>query len=198
MNFRRDFLKWVYPLFRKYSEGGSKGIILVNKKRVAPVSSLYSLTATSIAGEEMKFSAFEGKYILIVNTASDCGFTPQYRDLQKLQETNTGNLVVIGFPSNDFKGQEPGTNEQVAEFCKTAYGISFPLVQKSVVKNDPGQHPVYQWLSNPAKNGWNSHLPDWNFSKYMVDPNGVLTHYFGPAVTPAEIQKHLVKPTGQS
>lgn len=173
-------------------------MVIVNRKHVIPPVDFYDMEATGIGREPIQFSAYRGKYVLIVNTASDCGFTPQYGELQKLYEDNKDKLVVIGFPSNDFKEQEQGTNEQVAEFCKTNYGVSFPLVQKSVVKNNPGQHLVYQWLTNPAKNGWNNNLPDWNFSKYLVNPNGVLTHYFGPAITPAEIQKHLVKPTGQS
>ncbi|WP_315818648.1 glutathione peroxidase [Paraflavitalea speifideaquila] len=119
-----------------------------------------------------------------MNTASDCGYTNQYEDLQKLYETYKDKLVIIGFPANDFHEQEKGNDEEIAQFCKVNFGVSFPLAKKSVVIKSPEQNPVFGWLTHKALNGWNEQEPSWNFSKYLVNERGVLTHYFDPSVSP--------------
>ena len=146
--------------------------------------SFYDLSATQIDGKEIKFADFKGKKLLLVNTASDCGYTNQYADLQKLYEDFSNKLVVIGFPANDFKEQEKGTDEEIAQFCQKNYGVTFPIMKKSVVIKSAQQNPVYQWLTDSSKNGWCNQQPSWNFSKYLLDENGVLTNYFDPSVSP--------------
>jgi len=121
---------------------------------------------------------------LLVNTASDCGYTDQYDELQKLYDEEKDRLVIIGFPSNDFKQQEKGTDEEIAAFCRINYGVRFPLVKKSSVLPGPEQHPVFQWLTDKSKNGWTSKKPSWNFSKYLVNEEGMLIGYFDPSVSP--------------
>jgi glutathione peroxidase len=125
----------------------------------------------------------KGKKVLLVNTASDCGYTNQYADLQKLFEKNSDRLIILGFPANDFKEQEKGTDEQIAQFCQINFGVTFPLAKKSSVKGDH-KNEIFKWLSEKNKNGWNSKQPSWNFSKYLVNEQGQLTHYFDPAVSP--------------
>lgn len=146
--------------------------------------SFYSLSATRNDGGRIDFTSLRGKKVMIVNTASECGYTNQYEDLQNLHERFGDRLVILAFPANDFKEQEKGTDEEIAQFCKVNYGISFPLMKKSVVVRSPGQNPVYVWLTDPAKNGWNGKQPSWNFSKYLVDEEGRLTHYFDPSISP--------------
>jgi len=160
-----------------------------------PAVSFYSLTGYLNNGTLLDFSSLKGKKVLLVNTASDCGYTNQYDDLQKLSAEYNKNLVVIGFPANDFKEQEKRNDAEIAEFCKINFGVSFPLMKKSSVVKSPEQHPVYQWLTDPAKNGWNKKEPAWNFSKYLVNEEGVLVHYFGPAVSPLseQVQKAIKK-----
>lgn len=156
------------------------------------VASLHDLAYTSIDGREVSLSAYKGKAILFVNVASECGFTPQYEDLEKLHRGMEDRLVIVGFPSNDFGGQEPGTNEQIASFCKLNYGVSFPLSQKvSVVGKE--KHPVYRWLTERSLNGWNSAEPKWNFHKYLVSEDGELLAVFPPTTKPGseEVVKHL-------
>ena len=121
---------------------------------------------------------------MLGNTASECGYTDQLESLQKLWQLNKDHLVVIGFPSNDFRNQEKLNNKEIASFCSNIYHITFPVAQKSVVKKTEEQHPIYQWLSDKNKNGWNDNPPSWNFSKYLVDEEGVLTHYFDPGIDP--------------
>jgi glutathione peroxidase len=132
----------------------------------------------------VSLSAYKGKKILLVNTASNCGFTDQYESLQQLYLAHKEKLTIIGFPANDFKEQEQGTDEEIARFCKMNYGVSFPLVKKCVVKAGPDQHPVFKWLTDKTKNGWTSKKPSWNFSKYLVNESGILINYFDPSVSP--------------
>ena len=149
-----------------------------------PSVSFYSLKDTSIDGSVFDFEQLKGKKIMLVNTASDCGYTGQYDDLQKLSETYKGKLVVIGFPANDFKEQEKGTDEEIAAFCKLNFGVSFPLMKKSSVIKGTDQNKVFEWLTDPKKNGWNKQWPSWNFCKYIVDEQGMLTNYFGSTIEP--------------
>lgn len=160
--------------------------ILENKENVPPQESFYSLKATLGNGEEIKFDKFKNKKILIVNLASQCGFTPQYAELEKLNQSNK-NLVILGFPSNNFGGQEPGSDSEISGFCKINFGVTFPLFKKDDVKGNLKQ-PVYQWLTDKNKNGWNDEEPKWNFYKYLIDEDGILTKVFSSSVSPLDIE----------
>jgi glutathione peroxidase len=187
MTIKQKILKKFYPvlmlsnkILNKYSE------ILINKNNKIPSSSFYDLKAVSISNNEIHFDEFKDKKVLIVNTASDCGYTAQYNELQKLYENNKEKLVVLGFPSNNFGNQEKGSEKEIAEFCKINFGISFPLMKKTNVVKNSHQNDVFEWLTYQDKNGWNNHQPEWNFCKYFVNEKGILTHYFGPAVSPLD------------
>lgn len=186
MNFKQKILQTLYPLIMRFSKSQSgKGKVLINQHMVQPIHSFYDLSIMLNNGTELKFDQLKGRKVLLVNTASNCGYTGQYAELQQLHETTKGKLAILGFPANDFQEQERGADEEIAQFCQVNFGVDFPLSQKSSVIGGAGQHPVYQWLTQKDKNGWNSHQPDWNFSKYLVDENGILTHYFGPAISPS-------------
>lgn len=154
--------------------------------------SIHGFTITTLEGESLDLSTFQGKKILIVNTASKCGFTPQYEDLEKLYETYKDKLVVIGFPANNFMNQEPGSNEDIAEFCERNYGVSFPMSEKISVKGKDIE-PIYQWLTKKEYNGVKDSKIKWNFNKFLIDENGNLLEYFGSSVKPmsTEITKYL-------
>ncbi len=184
MNYRQKVLKTVYPVWMWFTKLTGKNSQQLSNDKTTPPVSFYSLRATLNNGSELDFSSLKGKKVLLVNTASECGYTNQYNDLQKLSEQYKDKLEVIGFPANDFKEQEKGTDDQIAEFCKVNFGVTFPLIKKSVVIKDAEQNPVYKWLTDPMQNGWNNEPPSWNFSKYLVSEEGVLLHYFGPSVQP--------------
>lgn len=185
MTYRQKVLKAVYPAFMWITKlTGTNTKKMKNESAKSPVVSFYDLSATQIDGKELKFADFKGKKLLLVNTASDCGYTNQYADLQKLYDQFKNKLLVIGFPANDFKEQEKGSDEEIAQFCQKNYGVTFPVMKKSVVIKSAQQNPVYQWLTDSSKNGWCNQQPSWNFSKYLVDENGVLTNYFDPSVSP--------------
>jgi glutathione peroxidase len=144
----------------------------------------YDLEAKTIDGELFKFETLRGKTVMIVNVASKCGFTPQYEDLEKLWQTyKDKNFVILGFPSNDFLKQEPGTDEEIKEFCTLNYGVSFQMMSKISVKGDD-MHPVYQWLTMKEKNGVKDSNVKWNFQKYIIDAKGNFIEYFDSAVKP--------------
>jgi glutathione peroxidase len=185
MTYRQKILKAIYPAFMWLS--GKKSTTLSNSNRT-PAVLFYSLKAVTGSGKEFDFAELKGKKVLLVNTASDCGYTNQYNDLQKLHEKFNNRLVVLGFPANDFKEQEKGSDEEIAQFCKVNFGVTFPLMKKSSVIKTPAQNEIFKWLSDSAKNGWNNQAPKWNFSKYLVDENGVLLNYFDPAVSPLSIE----------
>jgi len=149
-----------------------------------PLVSFYILKTILNDGNELSFEKFRGKKVLLVNTASDCGFTPQYEELQKLYERYNDKLIVIAFPSNDFKEQEKGSDDEIAAFCKVNYGVTFPLAKKSVVRKRADQNNIFHWLSDKTRNGWNDQQPTWNFSKYLVDEKGILLAYYDPSVSP--------------
>lgn len=195
MTWRQSILKALYPLVMWFSRSGDIGTILNNDKNILPQRSFYDLSAISINGDTINFSTFKGKKVLIVNTASNCGYTEQYNDLEKLYKEQKGNLIVLGFPANDFKEQEKGSDDEIAKFCKQNFGVTFPLMRKSSVVKGYSQHEVFQWLTDKNKNGWNSQQPVWNFSKYLINENGVLVNYFGTAISPVgdEIQKAILK-----
>lgn len=156
---------------------------VIKGSATAPVS-FYTLEAKSIDGKSVSLSTYKGKYILVVNTASNCGYTGQYASLEKLYEKYGNKIVVLGFPANDFMEQEKGSNQEIATFCKKNYGVSFPLFEKGVVIKTEAQQPVYKWLTNPAKNGWNKQEPTWNFSKYLISPAGQLLGFFPSSIDP--------------
>jgi len=148
--------------------------------------SIYDYSAISIDGEEVKFSDFKGKKIIIVNVASKCGYTYQYEGLQKLNEKFKNEVVILGFPSNDFLYQEPGDNKKIKQFCSTKYGVDFPMFNKIVVKKNKNQHPLYTWLSHSSLNGWNDQAPGWNFYKYLINENGELINVLNASVKPMD------------
>lgn len=145
--------------------------------------SFYDLTINSIDGKEMHMSDFKGKYVLCVNVASKCGYTPQYEDLEKLYEQYQGKLVIVGFPCNQFLGQEPGTSEEIVSFCQKNYGVTFPLTEKIDVKGK-NQHGVYQWLTQKSLNGVADGNVKWNFHKFLISPEGEWLAEFPSGVKP--------------
>ena len=184
MTARQKVLKAVYPMWIWFA--GKQGLNTKNlsNEKVMPAVSFYSLTDTAINGTVFDFEKLKGKKVMLVNTASNCGYTGQYDDLQKLSEQYKDKLVIIGFPANDFKEQEKGTDTEIAEFCKMNFGVSFPLMQKSSVIKSANQNKIFEWLSSSTKNGWNNQQPSWNFCKYIVDEQGRLTNYFGSTIEP--------------
>ena len=185
MTARQQVLKAIYPAFMWFRKKSSKMETAPVKNSTVPVS-FYSLKDTTIDGKEFDFSQLKGKKVLLVNTASDCGYTGQYEELQKLYTRFSDKLMIIGFPANDFKEQEKGTDEEIAEFCKVNYAVSFLLMKKSSVIKDKQQNEVFKWLTDAAKNGWNRQQPTWNFSKYLVDEEGRLINYFDPGLSPLD------------
>ena len=150
---------------------------------VSATKSIYDFKAEGLEGGTIDFSKFKGKKILIVNTASKCGLTPQYDGLQKLYDTYKDKLVIVGFPANNFGGQEPGTNVEIQEFCKKNYGVTFPMAAKVSVKGDD-MAPIYKWLTSKAENGVLDAEIKWNFGKFLLDEKGKLLNYFGSKVLP--------------
>lgn len=188
MTAKQTILRIVYPAWMKLNKMiGRNTTTLTNKDALPPVS-FYSLQATCNDGTGLNMASLQGKKVLLVNTASGCGYTAQYDGLQKLYKMYADRLVVLGFPANDFREQEKGTDEEIAAFCKANFRTTFPLMQKSIVIKGRDQNVVYQWLTDAAKNGWNNKAPSWNFSKYLVNEEGKLLNYFGPTVEPLEEQ----------
>jgi glutathione peroxidase len=149
--------------------------------------SFYDLTINSIDGKEMHMSDFKGKYVLCVNVASKCGYTPQYEDLEKLYEQYQGKLVIVGFPCNQFLGQEPGTSEEIVSFCQKNYGVTFPLTEKIDVKGK-NQHGVYQWLTQKSLNSVADGNVKWNFHKFLISPEGEWLAEFPSGVKPLDAE----------
>lgn len=148
--------------------------------------SFHELSATSLNGELVKMDQFKGKKVIVVNTASECGFTKQYAQLQELYEQfGSKGLVILGFPSNDFGGQEPGTEEEIGAFCQKNYGVTFPMMSKVSIKGDD-VHPVYHWLTNKSQNGVMDASVKWNFNKFLIDEEGRLVEHFGSNVEPLD------------
>ena len=146
-------------------------------------ASFYDLKAMSIDNEEISFEQFKGKKVLIVNVATKCGYTYQYEGMQKLTDLYGEKVAVLGFPANDFLFQESGSNESIAEFCETVFGVTFQMFEKITTKGR-NQSPVYSWLSDSNLNGWNDQKPTWNFCKYLIDENGELVAFFDSKVKP--------------
>ncbi len=149
------------------------------------MSTIHQFRVEGLDGDVIDFAAFAGKKILIVNVASECGYTPQYQQLQELHTHFSDRLAVVGFPSNDFGGQEPGDASQIRQFCSTRFGVSFPLAAKVHIK-PPHTHPVYRWLTSAVENGHSDSTVSWNFQKYLLDENGCLLAVFPPACEPLD------------
>lgn len=145
--------------------------------------SIYDFKVAALESGTIDFASFKGKKILVVNTASECGFTKQYEGLQALHEKYKDKLVIVGFPANNFGGQEPGTNEEIGAFCKKNYGVSFPMAAKISVKGDDAA-PIYKWLCNKKENGVLDAEVGWNFNKFLLDENGTLLAHFESKVAP--------------
>ena len=184
MTIRQKIMKTFYPLISFFGRTKSDSKLLLKNNPTNPVQNIFDLPLDLNTGETTTLSKFKGKKILLVNTASDCGLTGQYEELQALYDMYKGKLEIIGFPANDFKEQEKGSDEDIAQFCKINYGVQFPLAKKSTVINVQGQNEIFKWLTDPSKNGWNKQQPTWNFAKYLVDEKGRLRYYFDPRLSP--------------
>lgn len=184
MTYRQKVLKAIYPVWMWWAKLRGKNVTELKNEQKRPPVSFYTLKGILNNGDSLDFATMKGKKLMLVNTASDCGYTEQYEALQKLYAGHKENLVVIGFPANDFKQQEKGTDEEIAQFCKANFGVSFPLMKKSSVIKGEGQNAVYKWLTDSSQNGWNNKPPSWNFCKYIINEEGVLTNYFGASISP--------------
>ena len=153
---------------------------------------IYDFKLKTVDGKPMDMAQFKGKKLLIVNTASKCGYTKQYADLQELHEKYGSKITVVGFPANNFGGQEPGSNAEIKDFCKKNYGVSFPMAGKVSVKGED-IHPLFRWLTSKTENGVMDAEIKWNFTKFLLDENGKLIAYFPSKVNPMseEITKYL-------
>ena len=145
--------------------------------------SFYDFTVNDLSGKPTSLKDFQGKTVILINVASKCGFTPQYADWQKFHEEHGDKVAVLGFPANDFMSQEPGSSEEIAEFCQKNYGVTFKMFEKVTVTGKD-KAPLYDWLSKKELNGWNNQEPTWNFCKYLINKEGKLTHFFESKITP--------------
>ena len=157
------------------------------------MTTLYDIKIDSLQGKPIQLSDYKDKYLFFVNVASKCGFTPQYKELEKLHQDYKEKLVVIGVPCNQFGSQEPGTSSEIEEFCQVNYGVSFLITEKVNVKG-AAQHPLYQWLTSKDLNGKKNSSVKWNFQKYLVNPEGKLIDYYLSNTKPLsnKITKHIV------
>ena len=186
-----DLLKTIFIMITSLISG-----IFADKTEVAtrPANvisapqSLYDFKVKSLVGNEtVDLTKYKGKKVVILNVASKCGYTKQYADWEKFNKDHGDKVVVLGFPSNNFGGQEPGTSEEIATFCKATYGVSFPMFEKVEVKGE-NQAPIYKWLTHKDLNGWNDKEPSWNFCKYVVNEKGELTNFFASKVLPTDAE----------
>ncbi len=158
----------------------------VNTSDNQQTENIYQFKVKTLTDEDFDFSSLKGKKIMIVNTASKCGLTPQYEGLQKLYDTyKDDNFIIVGFPANNFLKQEPGTNAEIAEFCQLNYGVSFPMMSKISVKGDD-MHPVYQFLTQESKNSYQDSEVEWNFQKYLINEKGELVKVISPKTLPTD------------
>lgn len=183
MTTRQKLLKIIYPAFTSLTSLAGKNNKALKSGTVA-ATSFYNLKTVLNNGQILDFASLKNKKVLLVNTASDCGYTKQYEGLQALHEKFKDRLMILGFPANDFGEQEKEGDNTIAQFCKVNFGVTFPLAKKITVIKNAHQSEVYQWLTDEDKNGWNYTAPSWNFCKYLVDENGNLTHFFEAGVEP--------------
>jgi glutathione peroxidase len=159
-------------------------LLILSTSAMAQSKNFYELSATTLEGEPFSFESLRGKRVMIVNTASKCGFTPQYAELEALNQSHGGDdFVILGFPCNDFGNQEPGTAEEIATFCQRNYGVTFTMMEKVHVKGDD-IHPVYNWLTSGELNGVEDHRVGWNFHKFLVNEEGQLVASLRSGVAP--------------
>jgi len=155
------------------------------------MTTIYDFSASTLAGDEVSLAGYRGKVLLVVNTASKCGFTPQYEGLEALhRDLSPRGFAVLGFPCNQFGQQEPGDAAEIASFCKLTYDVSFPLFAKVDV-NGPAAHPLFKWLTDEAKGLLGSRAIKWNFTKFLVDRNGAVVERFAPTTPPAAIRSRI-------
>ncbi len=156
----------------------------MNHSQIQSSQSIHQFKVQDLYGDDFDFQNLKGKKVLVVNTASECGLTPQYEKLQKLfQVYQDSDFTIVGFPANNFQGQEPGTNQEIALFCQENYGVSFPMMAKISVKGDD-QHPIYEFLTSKSKNGVLDSEVSWNFQKYLIDQEGKLIDVIDPHTEP--------------
>lgn len=167
-------------------------LFLAPKPLDAQVKSIYDIKVEALDGGQIDLSKYKGKKILIVNTASKCGYTPQYKNLEALYEKYKDKVVVIGFPSNNFMFQEPGDSKEIRSFCSKNYGVTFPMAAKIDVKGKD-MHPLYVWLTQKKYNQFSDNTVKWNFQKYLLDEHGKLLQVFSPGVDPMseEVTQYL-------
>ncbi|HUH26307.1 MAG TPA: glutathione peroxidase [Flavobacterium sp.] len=169
---------------------GGKKIYTVDestKNKIAAMENtqtIYDFKVETITGEAFDLASLKGKKVMIVNTASKCGLTPQFEQLEQLyKEYKDQNFVIIGFPTNDFMSQDPGSNKEIAEFCQLNYGVTFPMMSKIVVKGKE-KHPLYQYLTEKSKNGIDDFDIEWNFQKFLINENGTIDKVISPRIVP--------------
>lgn len=185
----KNFLLSISSLFMFACFGGKKVYTVDESTKeklttMEDVKSIYDFKVETISGDTLDLATLKGKKVLIVNTASKCGLTPQFEQLEALyQQYKDQNFVIIGFPSNDFMGQDPGTNEEIAEFCQLNYGVSFPMMAKVVVKGKD-KHPLYQYLTEKAHNQIDDFDIEWNFQKFLINGNGTIDKVVSPRTLP--------------
>ena len=167
---------FVFPYFFKTEKVNIEGLS----------SSFYDYSVELINGDKVTLDKYKGKKVIIVNVASKCGYTYQYGGLQKLYDEYGDKVEIIGVPSNDFLFQEPGKNKDIQTFCKSNYGVEFPIIKKTVVKKNSKQHPLYSWLSFKELNGWNNSPPGWNFYKYLINEEGTLVNILSSKTKPQD------------
>ena len=167
---------FVFPYFFKTEKVNIEGLS----------SSFYDYSVELINGDKVTLDKYKGKKVIIVNVASKCGYTYQYGGLQKLYDEYADKVEIIGVPSNDFLFQEPGKNKDIQTFCKSNYGVEFPIIKKTVVKKNSKQHPLYSWLSFKELNGWNDSPPGWNFYKYLINEEGTLVNILSSKTKPQD------------
>ena len=165
-------------------------ILFLSMSLTTTIPNLHDIKVKDIDGNTVQLYQFKGKKILIVNVASKCGYTPQYADLQKLQDQFSNTLVIIGFPCNDFGGQEPGSPEDIKTFCTKNYGVTFPIMEKVNIKSEPISY-IYSWLTSKNLNGKEDSNVNWNFNKYLINEQGEYVAHFGSGVKP--LSKELVE-----
>jgi len=173
---------------KKEKEEVTKLQAVVVESELQDAEEIFQFQVADLYGEDFDFSKLKGKKIMVVNTASECGLTPQYEGLQKLYDTyKDKNFVIVGFPANNFGGQEPGSDQQIAAFCKENYGVSFPMMSKISVKGSD-MHEVYQFLTEKEKNGLQDSEVAWNFQKYLLNEQGQLEKVVSPQTLPTDAE----------
>lgn len=182
---RQRLLKALYPVYLFVNRLTGRHSTVLRNPGNRPAQDFYELEVPLGNGQRLPLANLRGRKLLLVNTASDCIYTDQYKELQQLMAHYGDGLQVIAFPSNDFREQERGNDAEISGFCQVNYGVTFPVAHKAPVLCGPEQQEVFRWLTDKSRNGWNSKAPSWNFAKYLVNEEGILTHYFDPAITPA-------------